>query len=125
VPLDDVDIGILAFLSDMPDSTTTEISKALFKPPYNIRKLDSFIRYRMKRFVEEQLVFANKKERKYHYSINEERVIFGDGILRMNGQGDIDIGYFVVLKTLTGQTIAVSIDDYEQRVGAKKIFSEQ
>lgn len=125
MPLDDIDIGILAFLSDVPDSTTTEISKALFKPPYNIRKLDSFIRYRMKRFVEEELVVAYKKERKYHYCVNKERVIFGDGILRMNGHGEVNIGYFIVFKTKSGQTIAVSIDDYEQRVGAKKIFPEQ
>ncbi len=123
--MDDVDIGILAFLSDTPDSTTTEISKALFKPPYNIGKIDSFIRYRMKRFVEEQLVTAKKKQRKNHYSVNEERVIFGDGILRMNGQGDINIGYFLVFKTKNGQTIAVSLDDYEQRIKPKKNFCEK
>lgn len=123
--LDDIDIGILAFLSDTPDSTTTDISKALFKPPYNLGKLDSFIRYRMKRFVEEKLVATIKKERKNYYSVNEERVIFGDGILRMNGQGEINIGYFLVFKTKTDQTIAVSLDDYEQRIKPKKNFSEK
>lgn len=123
--LDDIDIGVLAFLSDVPDSTTTEISKALFKPPYNIRKLDSFIRYRLKRFIEEQIVVSHKKERKYRYSVDADKVLFGDGILRMNGVGDIDIGYFVVVKTKNNQTIAMSLDDYEQRIVAKKNFSEQ
>lgn len=123
--LDDIDIGVLAFLSDVPESTTTEISKALFKPPYNIRKLDSFIRYRLKRFIEEQIIVSHKKDRKYRYSVDADKVLFGDGILRMNGVGDIDIGYFVVVKTKNNQTIAMSLDDYEQRIVAKKNFSEQ
>lgn len=42
----------------------------------------------------------------------------------MNGVGDVDMGYFIVVKK-EDETIAKSIDDYEKRIGAKKIFSEK
>lgn len=122
--LDDVDVGILAFLSDVPDSTTTDMVKALFKPPYNIRKLDSFIRYRVNRLLGEGVLLRKKKERKFSYSVDEAKVFFGKGILHMDGVGEVEMGYMIVVKK-EDETIAKSIDDYEQRIGAKKIFSEQ
>lgn len=122
--LDDIDIGILAFLSDVPNSTTTDISKALFKPPYNIRKLDSFIRYRVSRLVVEKIVAQTKKQRKFHYSVDADKVLFGDGVLKMNGIGEVDMGYFIVVK-LESETIAKSLDDYEKRIGVSKTFSEK
>lgn len=42
----------------------------------------------------------------------------------MNGIGDVDMGYFIVIKK-EDETIAKSIDDYEHRINARKIFSEQ
>lgn len=120
--LDDVDIGILAFLTDVPNSTTTDISKALFKKPYNIRKLDSFIRYRLKRLIEEQIVSSTKQKRKLHFTIDESKVFFGEGILRMNGIGEVDMGYFILIKK-ADETVAKSIDDYERRIGRKKKLS--
>lgn len=124
IELDDVDIGILAFLSDVPESTTTEIVRALFKPPFNIRKLDSFIRYRLNRFVAEGIIKQSRKNRKMIYNVGADKVFFGEGVLQMNGVGDVDMGYFIVVKK-DDETIAKSIDDYERRIGAKKIFSEQ
>ena len=121
--LDDVDIGILAFLSDMPEKTTSDIAKALFKPPYNLRKLDCFIRYRLKRFYEEGIVRQVKRERKYHYSVDQKKVFFGDGVLRLNGLGQVEMGYFIVIKK-KNETVAKSIDDYERRIGAKKIYEQ-
>ena len=110
-------------MSDVPESTTTQISRALFKPPYNIRKLDSFIRYRLKRFLAEKIITQTKKSRKLHYSVDPTKVLFGEGVLRTNGFGEIDMGYFIVVKK-EDETIAKSLDDYERRIGAKKIFSE-
>ena len=65
-----------------------------------------------------------KKSRRLHYSIEESKVFFGKGILQMDGIGDVDMGYFILVKK-KDETIAKSIDDYERRIGAKKIFSEQ
>lgn len=121
IELDDVNIGILAFLSDVPNSTTTEISRALFKPPYNIRKLDCFIRYRVNQFVETGIIKQVKKGGKNRYSIDENKVFFGQGVLKLNGADKMHIGYFVVIKT-EDATIAKSIDDYERRIGRSKKF---
>jgi DNA-binding Lrp family transcriptional regulator len=118
IELDDIDIGILAFLTDMPDKTTFDIAKALFKPPYNLRKLDSFIRYRVKRLIEEGVLKQMKRERKLHYAVDEGKVFFGEGVLKMNGVGEVDMGYFVVVKK-EGETVAKSLDDYERRIGRK------
>ena len=123
VELDDVDIGILAFLSDVPESTTTQIAKTLYKPPYNIRKLDCFIRYRMKRFLEDGVVKQLKKGRAFHYSVDSEKVFFGDGVLKLDGIGEVEMGYFVVIKK-ENETVAKSVDDYEKRIAAKN-FSER
>lgn len=117
--LDDVDIGILAFLSDVPDSTTSAVAKALFKSPYNLAKLDCFVRYRLKRLIGEGVVRQAKKSRKLHYSVDGDKVFFGEGVLRMDGVGEVDMGYFVVVKK-KDETIAKSLDDYERRIGIKK-----
>ena len=113
--LDDIDIGILAFLSDVPGSTTTDTAKNLFKPPYNITKLDSFIRYRLKRFISQGIVNEVRRQGKNRYSIDEGKVLFGEGVLKMDGVGDVDMGYFIVVKD-GRETIAKSIDDYEERI---------
>jgi len=122
IELDDIDIGILAFLTDVPNSTTSDLAKALFKPPYDIRKLDCFIRYRVKRFLEEGIVKKSMKDKKLHYTVDGQKVIFGDGVLKLNGVGEVQIGYFIVIKK-KDETIAKSIDDYERRIGKK--FYEQ
>ena len=58
------------------------------------------------------------------YNVDTAKVLFGKGVLQMDGLGDVDMGYFIVIKK-KNETIAKSIDDYERRIGAKKIFSEQ
>lgn len=118
--LDDIDVGILAFLSDVPDSTTTDVAKALFKPPYNISKLDSFVRYRVKRLIGEGVINKVKKGGKMRYSVDEGKVFFGEGVLKMNGVGEVKMGYFVVVKK-PDETVAKSIDDYERRTFKKNL----
>ena len=110
-------------MSDVPNSTTSDVAKALFKEPYNIRKLDCFIRYRLKRFMEEGLITQDRRQRKSIYSVDEGKVLFGNGVLEMDGVGKVEMGYFIVVKK-KDETIAKSIDDYERRIGAKS-FSEQ
>lgn len=123
VELDDVDIGILAFLSDVPESTTTQIAKTLYKPPQNIRKLDCFIRYRMKRFIEDGIVKQSKSGRASHYSVDSEKVFFGNGVLKLDGVGEVQMGYFLLIKR-GNETIAKSVDDYEKRIGAKTFHGQ-
>lgn len=113
--LDDYDIGILTFLSDTPGSTTSEIGNALWTAPFNLRKVDTFIRYRLQRFEAEGVVTYTMKAGKKRYSIDQMKVLFGDGVLNMNDVGQVSIGYFIVVKK-KNETVAKSIDDYERRV---------
>jgi len=116
--LDDIDIGILSFLADAPESTTSTIAKALFKVPFNLRKMDCFIRYRLQRFEGDDLLKIQSKGGKKHYSVDVGKVLFGDGVLKMNGVGQVEMGYFIVVKK-KNETIAKSIDDYARRIGKK------
>lgn len=122
IELDDIDIGILSFLTDYPNSTTSSVAKALFKPPLNLQKLDCFIRYRIKRFMEEGLIRQVHKQGKSVYTVDERKVFFGNGVLEMNGFGKIEMGYFIVVKK-KNETVAKSIDDYECRLQMGKKLS--
>ena len=122
--LDDVDIGILAFLTDVPNSSTSDIAKALFKPPYNLSKVDCFIRYRLRRFVEAKIVSQITQKRKRQYTVDLKRVMFGNGVLRLDGIDEVNMGYFIVVKT-DFETVAKSVDDYERRIGRRKIFPKE
>jgi hypothetical protein len=113
--LDDYDIGILTFLSDTPGSTTSEIGNALWIVPFNLRKVDTFIRYRLQRLEAEGVVTHAIKARKKRYTVDPGKVLFGDGVLKMDGLGQVSIGYFIVVKK-KNETIAKSLDDYEKRV---------
>lgn len=115
IELDDYDIGILAYLSDHPNSTTSDIAKALFHPPFNLRKLDCFIRYRLDRFLGEDIIKCSGTRGKKHYDVDRKKVHFGEGIIRMNGVSEIDMGFFIVVRK-KNETIAKSIDDYERRL---------
>lgn len=94
----------------------------MFKPPYNIGKLDSFIRYRLKRLIAQEVVKTRSKDRKQHYSTTEDKVLFGNGILKNDGLGEIEMGYFIVVKRKDG-TIAKSIDEYEKKFRIGKFSS--
>ncbi len=73
-------------------------------------------------FVAQGIVKQYSKARKNRYVVDPQKVLFGDGVLRLDGIGEVEMGYFVVVKK-KDETIAKSIDDYERRIG--KIFSEQ
>jgi len=74
-------------------------------------------------FVAEGIVKQYSKTRKNRYVVDPEKVLFGDGVLRLDGLGEVEMGYFIVVKK-KNETVAKSIDDYERRIG-KKILSEK
>lgn len=116
--IDDVDLGIILFLSDNPRSTSTDITKNIFKP-HDSRKLikvDNMIRYRLKRFIGENIVFCSNT-RPVLYTINQGKVFFSDGELKLRVDGKplkMDLGYFLVIHEKE-EVILRSIDAYEIR----------
>jgi len=122
--IDDIDIGIITFLSDNEGSTSTEIVKGIFTPTddYELVKRDNRLRYRLKRLESAEVVKGEKAKGVMRFSVNEERVFFGYGDLVI-GNGDehleFELGYFMVIKEKDGYIIK-SLEDYEERIGKRR-----
>ena len=78
--LDDLDIAILSFVSDFPNSTITSCAKELYNPQETevLQKKDTMLRHRYKALVSEDLLEKSAEERKSKYKINADRIKFGN-----------------------------------------------
>jgi hypothetical protein len=78
--LDDLDIAILSFVSDFPNSTITSCAKELYNPQETevLQKKDTMLRHRYKTLVSEELLIKSAEERKSKYKINADRIKFGN-----------------------------------------------
>lgn len=78
--LDDLDIAILSFVSDFPNSTITSCAKELYNPQDTeaLQKKDTMLRHRYKALVSEKLLEKSAEERKSKYTINKSRIKFGN-----------------------------------------------
>jgi hypothetical protein len=78
--LDDLDIAILSFVSDFPNSTITRCAKELYNPQDTeaLQKKDTMLRHRYKALVSEKLLEKSAEERKSKYTINKARIKFGN-----------------------------------------------
>ena len=78
--LDDLDIAILSFVSDFPNSTITSCAKELYNPQETevLQKKDTMLRHRYKALVSEELLIKSAEERKSKYKINADRIKFGN-----------------------------------------------
>ena len=78
--LDDLDVAILSFVSDFPNSTITSCAKELYNPQDTeaLQKKDTMLRHRYKALVSEELLIKSAEERKSKYKINADRIKFGN-----------------------------------------------
>ena len=78
--LDDLDVAILSFVSDFPNSTITSCAKELYNPQETevLQKKDTMLRHRYKTLVSEELLIKSAEERKSKYKINADRIKFGN-----------------------------------------------
>ena len=78
--LDDLDIAILSFVSDFPNSTITSCAKQLYNPQETelLQKKDTMLRHRYKGLVTEKLLIKSAEEPKSKYRINKTRIKFGN-----------------------------------------------
>ena len=78
--LDDLDIAILSFVSDFPNSTITSCAKEHHNPQDTevLQKKDTMLRHRYKALVSEDLLIKSAEERKSKYTINKMRIKFGN-----------------------------------------------
>tara|TARA_B100000809_G_C15007266_1_gene483684 strand:- start:571 stop:954 length:384 start_codon:yes stop_codon:yes gene_type:complete len=121
--LDNIDISILAFVADHPDSTVTDCAKIIFEPKNTdeLQKKDSFLRHRFKALVSTNFLIYDSDSNKKMFRVVKERVFFGP---ELRG---IDIGgkkivhsalrkdYCIILLTDDG-VIVKSLDKIEEQL---------
>ncbi|MAH17194.1 MAG: hypothetical protein CL960_01660 [Euryarchaeota archaeon] len=90
--LDDVDIAILAFVADNPDSSVTDGARELFAPGDvdELRKRDSMLRHRYKVLAEAGLLAATPQGREIPEPHGRELLnqLYQSGVLAAAWQAD-------------------------------------
>lgn len=99
---DDIDIGIIHYLHDNPNKTTSDIAKTLFEceTSRDLLKQDSLIRARLNKLTGKKVIIRSPTTPKTYYT-NPECVFCGEGLLSINiDKGkkiEIDFGNFLVV----------------------------
>jgi hypothetical protein len=120
--LDELDITILAFIADYPNSTITDCAKTIFetKNTEELQKKDSFLRHRFKALSEANYLNFETDGSKKKYQIVKENVSFGPELRGINIGGkkfihpDIKKDYCIILFTNDG-VIVRSLDKIETK----------
>ena len=99
---DDIDVGIIHYLYDNYNQTTSDIAKKIFevKNSKELLKQDSLIRARLKKLELTRIVLCSPTVPKT-YSTNPEFVFCGEGTLDINVNGgkkiEVNFGDFLVI----------------------------
>lgn len=113
-----LDTDIILELIRTEGATTTELAYvvAVIKDEYELRKVDSKIRYRLQRMLKKEMV----KKDGTKYSVNEERVFLTEASMHLHDiKVDVPMGMMLVAypkdETIMMRTISV-----EQNSSSKK-----
>ena len=100
---DEIDTGIIYYLHDHANQTTSDIAKKIFecKDSRDLLKQDSLIRSRLKKMMKRRVILCSPTTPKT-YCVNPECVFCGHGILdiKVNGGKKIEVNFgdFLVIK---------------------------
>lgn len=120
--LDDVNLAILVYVADHPNSSVTDGAKALYSPEstYDLQKRDAMLRHRYKGLAEAKLLRVRVGSRRSLYSIDTNQVFFGFGLqsielggTRQRGLG-LDNEFCIAIRTGSGLRVQ-SLDSLERR----------
>ena len=122
IKFDDLDISIISFVADHPNSTVTDCAKSLFNPPTteDLQKKDSMLRHRFKRLSLEKYLLESKEQNHSIYRIDDKLIHFGPELRFMNIGGekfiheDLVNDYCILIYTEDGVIIR-SLDKLENR----------
>ncbi len=122
VKFDDLDISIISFVADHPNSTVTDCAKSIFNPPTteDLQKKDSMLRHRFKRLSLEKYLLESKEQNHSIFRIDDKLIHFGPELRFMNIGGEKFIhenlvnDYCILIYTEDGVIIR-SLDKLENR----------
>jgi hypothetical protein len=119
--IDTIDIGIIHYLYDITNQTTSDIAKKIFecKTSQDLFRQDALIRSRLKRMELEKIILCSPTTPKT-YCINPECVFCGEGTLNIKINGgkkvEVDFGDFLVIKGLDYMYINRIIKDEHKQI---------
>lgn len=95
---DTIDLKIFNLFVENDLLTSTEIAKKIFHPKNrnDLVAKNSFIDYRMKKWVKSGLIINKTTNKVRHYSLNDEIITFGESHLIVDGL-QIDMGYALII----------------------------
>ena len=122
VKFDDLDISIISFVADHPNSTVTDCAKSLFNPQNteDLQKKDSMLRHRYKALSSEKYLLESKEQNHSIFRIDDTLIHFGPELRFMNVGGekfihkDLVKDYCILIYTDDGVIIR-SLDKLESK----------
>ena len=122
VKFDDLDISIISFVADHPNSSVTDCAKSLFNPPTteDLQKKDSMLRHRFKALSSEKYLLESKEQNHSVFKIDDKLIHFGPELRFMNIGGEKFIhenlvkDYCIIIYTEDGVIIR-SLDKLENK----------
>ena len=121
--LDNLDVSILAFVADHPDSTVTDCAKVIFEPENTdeLQNKDAFLRHRFKALVSAKFLTYDSDANKKIFRVVKEKVFFGPELRGINIGGrkiihsELRNDYCIILLTDNG-VIVKSLDKIEEQL---------
>ena len=122
VKFDDLDISIISFVADHPNSTVTDCAKSLFNPQKteDLQKKDSMLRHRFKALSSEKYLLESKEQNHSIFRIDDTLIHFGPELRFVNVGGekfihkDLVKDYCIIIYTEDGLLIR-SLDKLESK----------
>ena len=122
VKFDDLDISIISFVADHPNSSVTDCAKSLFNPltTEDLQKKDSMLRHRFKALSLEKYLLESKEQNHSVFKIDDKLIHFGPELRFVNIGGEKFIhenlvkDYCILIYTEDGVLIR-SLDKLENR----------
>jgi|TARA_B100000959_G_C14921737_1_gene599825 hypothetical protein len=122
VKFDDLDISIISFVADHPNSTVTDCAKSLFNPQNteDLQKKDSMLRHRFKALSSEKYLLESKEQNHSIFRIDDTLIHFGPDLRFINVGGekfihkDLVKDYCILIYTGDGVIIR-SLDKLESK----------
>ena len=122
VKFDDLDISIISFVADHPNSSVTDCAKSLFNPPTteDLQKKDSMLRHRFRALSLEKYLLESKEQNHSVFKIDDKLIHFGPELRFVNIGGEKFIhenlvkDYCILIYTEDGVLIR-SLDKLENR----------
>ena len=122
VKFDDLDISIISFVADHPNSTVTDCAKSLFNPPTteDLQKKDSMLRHRFKALSLQKYLLESKEQNHSVFKIDDKLIHFGPELRFINIGGEKFIhenlvkDYCILIYTEDGVIIR-SLDKLENK----------